>query len=168
MALGVVVVGGALLPDLPLLLLLFFGRGFCSWSSLVEVKMPLLVRGLTLLSSGDTVAFMVMGEDGAGVGVGVGVGVGALDVSFAKGWVASAMSWWKMIFRRWLRRLFDSGVVEKTHAEAGFVSDFRVPNALLEVEIFEGSVEHQRQRCETFLFSLRMRRPFSNAPKGNL
>lgn len=57
--------------------------------------MPLLVRGLTLLSSWDAVAFMVMGEDGAGVGVGVGV----LDVSFAKGWVASTTSWWNMLFR---------------------------------------------------------------------
>ena len=99
MALGAVLVGGALLPDLLLLLLLllFFGGGVCSWSSLVEVKMPLLVRGLTLLRSWDTVAFMVMGEDGAGVGVGVGVGV--RDVSFAKGWVVSAMSWWNLPFR---------------------------------------------------------------------
>lgn len=76
MTLGAVLADGAfLVPDL--LLRLFFKKGVCSWSSLVEVKFPLLARGLTLFRSLRTLGFMVMiGEGGDGTGVGV------LDLSF--------------------------------------------------------------------------------------
>lgn len=83
MTLGVVLVDGAFLgPDL--LLRVFSKKRLCSWSSLAEVKMPLLARGLTLFRSLRTMAvFMVMvGEGGNMATGGDGVGVGVLDVSF--------------------------------------------------------------------------------------
>lgn len=89
MAFGVVLGAGAVffLPDLGLRLLM---KSVCSSSSLVEVKRPLLARGLTRLCSLGTVAGMVIVEAGV-AGGDVGVGVGVLDLKIVKGVLAMWM-----------------------------------------------------------------------------